>query len=210
MKKIIYWIVIILFFGLISIIPYIPLPVQLSPKFTQYFIYIYRALVMVIPFLFIVGLLLSAIIILFVRKRKIQGIKLLFFMIAMVVLCLINSYLLTPKMRDYGKAYTINKATPIVEALTEFKYQTGDFPNDLKLLVPKHLQKIPSSKIPTIRAFKYVKNNQNDYCLYFIQQINDWDVEIVFFKASSNYSDIENLRRFGDWRYTEARYFKHF
>jgi len=200
MKKKLVWLIFIIIFLVISIIPNIPIPLPLPDVITYYFIQVFRAVIIVLPFVFLAGIIISAFIIVFFKKYKKTGLKLLLSMFLLVVLCLIHSYIIAPKMRDYSKGYVIKRAEPVIKAIEAYKDAYGQYPRDLYRLVPGFIDYIPASKVITIKKFTYSKTEEA-YNLYFTQQINGWNYDVIYYNPLGQYEEGNNLRRYGKWRY---------
>jgi len=201
MKKIFFWIVAFFLLFALTIMPYIPFPIPFSEGLTNYFILIYKIGSIFIPILFLLGIVVSALIIIFNKKRKRLGLRILIILSFAIVLCLINNFFIAPKMQDYSKGHMIRRAEAIQSSLEKFKAAKGVYPDNIYWLVPNFIDFIPSNKVITIRKFTYQKGDNDDYFLFFTQQVNGWDYEVVIYNSKGNYDDFSDLRKYGEWRY---------
>jgi len=152
------------------------------------------------PFIFLIGIVLCALITVFLKKYQSKGVKLLFILFTIVFVCFLSSKFISPTLRDYSKGYVINKLEPVIKALEKYKKDYHTYPESLQLLLPLYIDKIPSARVLTIKNVEYRRGNE-DYTLLFMQYINGWDVDIVMYNSNKDYDKSINLRKFAEWYY---------
>jgi len=116
-------------------------------------------------------------------------------------ICFLSTNYISPLLRDYSKGYVIERIEPVIKALDKYKKDNDAYPESLQLLSPHYIEKIPSTRVLTIKDVEYKRDNEN-YTLLFMQYINGWDVDIVMYNSNNKYDDDNsNLKKFGNWRY---------
>lgn len=185
----------------ISIIPNIPLPFPFPVRLSNLFISLYARFSTWLPFIFLIGLIISGLTIVFFKKARRRGVKLLFFLFILIAITYICTTFLSPSLQDYSKGYAIKNVTPLLDVLEKFKKENNDYPDALTLLVPKYIDKIPSTKVLTIRNVEY-KKNSGSYTMLMLQYTNGWDVDVILYNPDNLYDIPESqLKTFGNWRY---------
>jgi len=153
-----------------------------------------------LPFIFLFGVIFVGFIIVFFKKKRNIGLKLLLFLFAVIFICFISSKYVSPVLRDYSKGYVIGKVQPLINALEKYKLKNNSYPESLNFLVPLYIDKIPTTRVLTIKNIEY-RRGEDDFTLLFIQYINGWDIDIVLYNSNSQYDEELDLRKFGNWRY---------
>ncbi len=88
-----------------------------------------------------------------------------------------------------------------MDVLEKYKKENNDYPDALTLLVPKYIDKIPSTKVLTIRNIEY-KKYSGSYTLLMMQYTNGWDMDVILYNPDNLYDIPESqLKTFGNWRY---------
>jgi len=201
MKKFVYPFLFLLLITLIFVIPNIPLPFSFPLRINNLFISVYNRFTIWMPFIFLSGLILSCFITVFFKKYRYKGAKFLLFLFALMFICFLSTNYISPLLRDYSKGYVIERIEPVIKALDKYKKDNDAYPESLQLLSPHYIEKIPSTRVLTIKDVEYKRDNEN-YTLLFMQYINGWDVDIVMYNSNNKYDDDNsNLKKFGNWRY---------
>jgi len=200
MKSWLYILFLILFVILVSIIPNIPLPFSFPLRINNMYISILNRITNWLPFIFLFGVIFVGFIIVFFKKKRNIGLKLLLFLFAVIFICFISSKYVSPVLRDYSKGYVIGKVQPLINALEKYKLKNNSYPESLNFLVPLYIDKIPTTRVLTIKNIEY-RRGEDDFTLLFIQYINGWDIDIVLYNSNSQYDEELDLRKFGNWRY---------
>jgi len=176
------------------------MPFSYPVKFSNLFLSVYNRITIFIPFIFLFGLIISAIITVFFKKIRKKGIKLLFFLFIFIAITFISSKYVSPLLIDYSKGYNIRKINPLIDALEQYKTDNNIYPETIHQLVPKYLKQIPKPSVLTIRNIEY-KRNGDFYTLLFVQYLDGWDSDVVIYNSNGIYESNYELKTYGNWRY---------
>ncbi len=191
----------LLLITLVSIVPNVPMPFSFPVRFSNSFLSVYNRITIYIPFLFLLGLFVSAIITVFFKKKRKTGIKLLFLMFIFIGITFLSSKYISPILIDYSKGYNIKKLNPLIDALEKFKTDNNVYPELIHLLVPKYIDAIPKPSALTIRNVEYKRNGES-YTLLFMQYLDGWDADVVLYNSNNVYDETYyKLKTYGNWRY---------
>jgi len=197
------WIIIILAFItylLLLLVPYVPLPMAFPDVLYQHFCYIYKALATILPFIFLGGLVISGIIIVFFKKVQFISTRLLLYLFVLIVISIITNKLFLPNLIDFSKGYAVKRAELLFNPLENYKKAHGNYPLLMSDLVPDFIDKIPATKIISVPSLSYSKG-QEGYSIIMVQRINGWDVDIILYNSAGDYDTTQKLKRFGNWYY---------
>lgn len=109
------------------------------------------------------------------------------------------SYML--RMMEMGKAAII--ATPLINAIDNYKFQTSEYPKDLDVLVPAYIEKIPHTGMCAYPHFEYrrpknVRSN-DEYELFIRTSIGVLNWDEFIYRPSGEYGD--SFEKIGRWAY---------
>ena len=201
MKSWLYFLFFLLFVAMVSIVPNIPLPFSFPVRVNNLYLSIFNRFITWLPFIFLFGIISVSFIIVFFRKNRNTGLKFLLLLLAIIFVCFFSSKYIFPVLRDYSKGYIIERVQPLIKALEKYKKNNNSYPESVNFLVPLYIDKIPSTRVLTIKNIEY-RRGENDFTLLFMQYINGWDVDIMMYNSKSDYDEKNlDLKKFGDWRY---------
>jgi hypothetical protein len=104
-----------------------------------------------------------------------------------VIVFIIRLYMFEP-LCDYSRSVAINRSASLITAIEAYKAQTGIYPESLDTLAGTFLPAIPKPGVMGIDQFRYERNFDGTYALWFVQwQHFSATKEIVMFNKEDSF-----------------------
>lgn len=162
---------------------------------------------------FIITLLLSLIWIIkelsmfvFKKTKKINT-KVLSIIIWTGIFFLANSIPNMLNVTDYARNYAIKNSEPIINAIENYQYVKGFYPENLEELKPDFIKEIPETGIIGIRKYYYELKNDS-YELSFNQNvILFFNFEVSVYSPTDQYEPEGKIKQLYDTKFKHWKYY---